>query len=51
MQMQFVYGIYCNYLISIEIKGSKFVQYENAKIKGRIKDATNEWKNGTYRVK
>ena len=27
-----------------KIKGSKFAQYECAKIKGRIKNATNEWK-------
>ena len=30
-----------------KIKGSKFAQYESAKIKARRKNATNEWKKKT----
>ena len=38
-------------LACAKIKGSKFAQYECAKIKGRRKNATNEWKHGKFTVK
>ena len=39
------------HLACANIKGSKFAQYESAKIKGRRKNATNEYKNGKFTVK
>ena len=39
------------HLACAKIKGSKFVQYECAKIEMRINNATIEWKNGKVTVK
>ena len=39
------------HLAHANIKGSKFAQYKSAKIKGRRKNATNEWKNGEFTAK
>ena len=39
------------HLACAKIKGSKLAQYEYAKIKGRRKNAKNEWKSGKFTVK